>query len=80
MGSLSATSDGGKTWAQIAANVVANDINDVISESLINDNDGFVLITHSEADPPCPALGCGPELLSTDDAARTWTLVNSWSS
>jgi len=77
-GGLSATSDGGQKWTQIGANVVTNDVNAVISASLVGDMNGFVLITHSESDPVCPTLGCGPELLSTQDGGRTWTIVDSW--
>jgi photosystem II stability/assembly factor-like uncharacterized protein len=74
-GSLSATPDGGRTWAPIAANVVTYDVNNGISLTLVTDTTGFVLITHPEV---CPAFGCGPELLSTNDAGRTWTVVSTW--
>lgn len=79
-GSLSATADGGRTWAQIGANVVTDDVNEVVSLSLVADMTGLILITHSESYPVCPAVGCGPELLSTHDAGRTWSILSSWSS
>lgn len=79
-GSLSATSNAGRTWAQIGTNIVNNDVNDVISLSLVADVTGLVLVGHSEFYPACPAVGCGPELLSTHDAGRTWTTLSSWTS
>jgi photosystem II stability/assembly factor-like uncharacterized protein len=77
-GSLSATSDGGRIWAPFAANVATYDVNGAISLSPVTNTTGFVLIDHSESYPACPALGCGPELLSTRDAGRSWTVVSSW--
>jgi photosystem II stability/assembly factor-like uncharacterized protein len=77
-GSLTATSNVGRTWAQVGANVVSFDVNAVVSLSLVADVSGFVLIDHSASYPACPAVGCGPELLATHDAGRTWTVVDSW--
>ena len=77
-GALSTTSDSGRTWTQISANIVTDDVNSAIALSIVNDTKGLILITHSEADPVCPAAGCGPELLTTNDAGRTWIVVASW--
>jgi photosystem II stability/assembly factor-like uncharacterized protein len=78
-GSLTATSNGGQTWSQIAADVVAIDLNEVMSASLVTDLDGFLLITRPESETGCTAINCGPQLLSTHDGGRTWTIVSTWS-
>jgi photosystem II stability/assembly factor-like uncharacterized protein len=77
-GTLTITSDSGRTWASIAAGVVTNDVNEALSLGFVSDTTAFVLITHSEAGPVCPAPGCGPQLLWTRDSGRTWTVVRSW--
>jgi len=77
-GTLTTTSDGGRTWASIAADVVTNDVNEALSVGLVSDTTGFTLITHSEAGPACPAAGCAPQLLWTHNSGRTWTVVTSW--
>jgi photosystem II stability/assembly factor-like uncharacterized protein len=74
---IAATSDGGSSWAPIASSVVSDDINDVLSASLVNDTTGFVLIDHPKA---CPANGCGPELLSTINSGHSWTELSYWNS
>lgn len=75
---LTSTTDGGRTWAQIASGIVNDDINSVLSASLVTNSTGFILITSSEAHPPCPALGCGPELLATTNSGQSWTTLAHW--
>jgi photosystem II stability/assembly factor-like uncharacterized protein len=77
---LAATSDGGFTWAALAAPIVSDDINSVVSASLVSDTTGFLLISHPETQKGCPPEGCGPRLLSTTDGGRAWTTLVSWPS
>jgi photosystem II stability/assembly factor-like uncharacterized protein len=77
-GTLTTTSDGGRTWASIAPDVVTNDVNEALSVGFVTDTAAFVLITNSEAHPQCPAAGCAPQLLWTHNSGRTWTVANSW--
>ena len=72
---MAATTTGGRSWGQIAGKVVSDDINDVLSASLVSDTIGFVLIDHSE---DCPVNACGPELLYTTNAGETWTALAHW--
>jgi photosystem II stability/assembly factor-like uncharacterized protein len=76
---LAATSDGGATWAPIATSVVTDDINQVLSASVLSDTTGFLLISAPETNAACPAQGCGPQLLSTTNSGDTWTTAFSWS-
>lgn len=78
-GSLSTTTNGGVTWSAFAANVVAEDINGALSVSLVSDADGFLLITRPESQTGCTPLNCGPQLLSTNNGGRTWTIMSIWS-
>jgi photosystem II stability/assembly factor-like uncharacterized protein len=75
---LAATSDGGATWEPIATSVVTDDINQVLSASVVSDTTGFLLISAPETNAACPAQGCGPQLLSTTDGGATWTTAFSW--
>jgi len=75
---LAATSDGGFTWAALAAHIVSDDINSVVSASLVSDTTGYLLITNPETQKGCPPQGCGPRLLSTTDGGRAWTTLVSW--
>ena len=77
-GSLSATANGGVSWAPIAMNIVSDDINDALSASLVSDMDGFLLITRQEIQTGCTPSSCGPQLLSTTDGGRSWTIMSSW--
>jgi hypothetical protein len=79
-GWLAATLNDGRTWVTIAANLVGGDVNEVVSASFVDDSDGFILISNSQEHPACPAVGCGPELLATSDAGRSWRLVDAWAS
>ena len=78
-GSLSTTTNGGVTWSAIAANIVTDDINDALSVSLVSDADGFLLISRPESQTGCTPLNCGPQLLSTNNGGRTWTIMSIWS-
>jgi photosystem II stability/assembly factor-like uncharacterized protein len=78
-GSLSATTNGGITWSWIGASVVSTDTNEVQSASLVSNVDGFLLISRPESQTACTAVSCGPQLLTTNDAGRTWTIVRTWS-
>lgn len=75
---LAATSDGGVTWTALAARIVSDDINSVVSASLVSDTAGFLLISHPETQAGCPPNGCGPLLMSTADGGRSWTALVSW--
>lgn len=77
-GTITTTSDGGRVWAAIAADVVTYDVNEALSLGFVSDTTAFVLITRAEAGPVCPAPGCAPQLLWTRDSGRTWTVVRSW--
>jgi hypothetical protein len=46
--------------------------------SLVSDMDGFLLITRQEIQTGCTPPSCGPQLLSTTDGGRTWTIMSSW--
>lgn len=75
---IAATKDGGRSWGQIASRLVSDDINEVLAASLVSDTTGFVLISSSEAHPSCPAVGCGPELLTTSSSGQSWTVLAHW--
>lgn len=75
---LQATSDGGRSWSKAAVGIVSDDVNSVVSASLVADRTGFILISSSKAHPPCPAPGCGPELLATTSSGKNWTVIAHW--
>lgn len=75
---LAATSSAGSRWAGLATHIVSDDINSLISASLVSDTTGFLLITHPETPAGCSPIGCGPQLLITPDGGSTWTALASW--
>ncbi len=77
-GGLASTADGGRTWTQIARTVVSDDVNSVVSASLVSDGDGYVLLNHPGSDAQCSPSACGPQLLGTRDAGVAWTVVHRW--
>lgn len=77
-GGLAATSDGGSRWAALAARIVTDDVNSVVSASLVNDTTGFLLISQPEDQSGCPQQGCGPRLLSTTNSGRAWATLATW--
>ncbi len=75
---LASTSDGGSTWSTLATAIVTDDVNEVLSASLVSDTTGFLLIDHPET-VDCQVADCSPRLLSTANGGNTWTTLHSWS-
>ena len=76
-GGLAATSDGGSRWATLAARVVTDDINSVVSASLVSDTTGYLLISQPENQRGCPgeaaARSCCPQQTAAAPGPR-WPL------
>ena len=70
----------GRSWSEIAADVVSGNENEVRAGSLLRDGVGFLLIDHPLHADRCGRQGCGPELLGTTDGGLRWRTLRTWPS